>query len=45
MDGMADLFSKGSKSSEPSDAEIKDLHVKIERLIIENDFLAQGLKK
>ena len=45
MDGMADLFSKGGKPSGPSDAEIKELHAKIGRLTIENDFLAQGLKK
>mgnify|MGYP000279783361 FL=1 len=45
MDGMADLFSRGGKPSGPSDAEIKDLHAKIGRLTIENDFLAQGLKK
>ena len=45
MDGMVDVFSKGSKPSGPSDAEIKELHAKIGRLTIENDFLAQGLKK
>ena len=45
MDGMADLFSRGGKPSGPSDAEIKELHAKIGRLTIENDFLAQGLKK
>ncbi|RED42819.1 transposase-like protein [Aestuariispira insulae] len=45
MEGMADLFSRGGKPSGPSDAEIKELHAKIGRLTIENDFLAQGLKK
>lgn len=45
MDGMADLFSRGGKPSGPGDAEIKELHAKIGRLTIENDFLAQGLKK
>jgi transposase len=45
IDGMADLFSRGGKPSGPSDVEIKALHAKIGRLSIENDFLAQGLKK
>jgi len=28
----------------PSESELKDLHAKIGRLAVENDFLAQGLK-
>ena len=29
----------------PTEAEIKDLHAKIGRLAVENDFLSQGLKR
>ena len=45
MEGMADVFARGGKSDAPSDAEVKELHARIGRLTIENDFLAQGLKK
>jgi hypothetical protein len=41
---MADVFS-GGKQSGPSEAEAKDLHAKIGRLAVENDFLLEGLKK
>lgn len=44
QDGMADVFAKGSASTE-HDSEVKELHAKIGRLAVENDFLAQGLKK
>jgi transposase len=45
VDGMADVFSRGGKASGPSEAEIKELHAKIGRLAVENDFLSQGLKR
>lgn len=45
IDGMADVFSGGGKQSGATDAEVKDLHAKIGRLAVENDFLAQGLKR
>ena len=45
MDGLADVFSKGGRSDTPTDAEINELHAKIGRLTIENDFLSQGLKR
>jgi hypothetical protein len=38
---MADVFS-GGKQSGPSEAEVKDLHAKIGRLVVENDFLYEG---
>ena len=44
IEGMADVFS-GGKQSGPSEAEVKDLHAKIGRLAVENDFLLEGLKK
>ena len=44
IDWMADVFS-GGKQSGPTEAEIKDLHAKIGRLAIENDFLSEGLKR
>jgi len=45
MEGLADVFAKGGQASSPSEAEMKDLHAKIGRLAVENDFLAQGLKR
>lgn len=42
---MADVFARSGKSEGPTEAEVKDLHAKIGRLTVENDFLAQGLKK
>ena len=41
--GMADVFAKGS-GVEDREAEVKELHAKIGRLAVENDFLAKGLK-
>ena len=40
---MADVFSKGS-GVDDREAEVKELHAKIGRLAVENDFLARGLK-
>ena len=44
VDGMADVFAKGGASTE-HETEVKELHAKIGRLAVENDFLARGLKK
>ena len=43
VEGMADVFAKGGSSDE-RETEIKELHAKIGRLAVENDFLAKGLK-
>lgn len=45
VDGMADVFAKGGKPTGPTETEVKELHAKIGRLAVENDFLAQGLKR
>jgi len=45
VEGMAEVFSRGSKAEGPTETEVKDLHAKIGRLAVENDFLAQGLKR
>ncbi len=45
VEGLAGVFSKGHSAEAISDAEVKELHAKIGRLAIENDFLAQGLKR
>ena len=45
VEGMADVFSKSDKPSGPTEAEVKDLHAKIGRLAVENNFLSQGLKR
>ncbi|QPC42768.1 IS3 family transposase [Kaustia mangrovi] len=44
VDGMADVFACGGKADGPTEAEAKELHAKIGRLAVENDFLSQGLK-
>ena len=44
VDGLSGVFSGGASTQGPSESEIKDLHAKIGRLAVENDFLAQGLK-
>jgi len=40
---MVNVFSGGKKSS-PNEAEVKELHTRIERLAIEDVFLFEGLK-
>ena len=45
VEGRADVFARGGKPQEPTAAEIKELHAKIERLAGENDFLSEGLKR
>jgi transposase-like protein len=45
VDGLAEVFARGGKADGPSEAEVKDLHAKIGRLAVENDFLSQGLKR
>lgn len=45
VDGMADVFAKGGRAEGTTEAEVKELHAKIGRLAVENDFLAQGLKR
>lgn len=44
VDGLSGVFSKGSNAEGANEAEVKELHAKIGRLTIENDFLAKGLK-
>ena len=45
VDGLPGAFSSGGSTQGPSESEINDLHAKIGRLAVENDFLAQGLKR
>jgi hypothetical protein len=42
---MADVFARCGKPDGPTEAKIKELHAKIERLVVENDFLSEGLKR
>ena len=44
VDGLSGVFSGGASTQGSSESEIKDLHAKIGRLAVDNDFLAQGLK-
>ena len=43
VDGLSGVFSGGASPQGPSESEVNDLHAKIGRLAVENDFLAQGL--
>jgi transposase len=45
VEGLSGVFSGKGRPQGPSESEVKDLHAKIGRLAIENDFLAQGLKR
>ena len=45
IEGMASVFSDKVKKAENKDGEIKELHAKIGKLAVENDFLSQGLKR
>lgn len=38
IEGMSDVFARGGKSEGPTESEVKELHAKIGRLTIENDF-------
>jgi transposase len=38
-------FSDKVKKAENNEAEVKELHAKIGKLAVENDFLSQGLKR
>ena len=44
VDGLSGVFSGGASTQGPSESKIKDLHAKIGRFAVENNFLAQGLK-
>ena len=45
IEGMAGVFSDNVKKAENKDGDIKELHAKIGQLMVENDFLSQGLKR
>ena len=46
MDGLGAVFSGGAdKAGSGHEAEVHDLHVKIDQLTTELDFLAKGLKR
>ena len=45
IDGLAGVFSDKIKKTDGNDAQIKELHAKIGKLAVENDFLSQGLKR
>jgi transposase len=45
LSGAVDVFGKGAQKAEDSEAAIAELHAKIGRLTMENDFLAQGLER
>jgi len=45
IDGLTGLMSDKVKKAEDNEAEVKELHAKIGKLAVENDFLSQGLKR
>lgn len=45
IDGMTGVFSDKVKRADDNEVEVKELHAKIGKLAVENDFLAQGLKR
>jgi len=45
VEGLSEVFSQGDKSASVSEVDVKDLHARIGRLTIENDFLSRGLKR
>ncbi|MBL4767320.1 MAG: transposase [Rhodobacteraceae bacterium] len=45
IDSLTGVFSDKVKWVENSEAEVKELHAKIGKLAVENDFLSQGLKR
>ena len=45
VEGMADVFARSGKAEGSTEAEVKELHAKIGRLAVENDFLSEGLKR
>ena len=44
IDGLTGVFSDKVRRAEVNEAEVKELHAKIGKLAVENDFLSQGLK-
>ena len=44
IDGLTGVFSDKARRVENNEAEVKELHAKIGKLSVENDFLSQGLK-
>ncbi len=45
IDGLTGVFSDKVKKAENNEVEVKELHAKIGKLAVENDFLSQGLKR
>ncbi len=45
IDGLTGVFSDKVKKAEHNEVEVKELHAKIGKLAVENDFLSQGLKR
>lgn len=43
--GAGDVFGKGEKLAEDTEKTVKELHVKIGQLTMENDFLERGLER
>ncbi len=44
IDGLTGVFSDKVRQTEDSEVKVKELHVKIRKLVVENAFLSQGLK-
>ena len=45
IEGLTGVFSDKARKLEDNEAAVKELHAKIGKLAVENDFLPQGLKR
>ena len=45
IEGLSGVFTDKTKKTGVQDSDVRDLHAKIGRLSMENDFLSQGLKR
>jgi transposase-like protein len=45
IDALTGVFSDKARRSDDNEAEVKELYAKIGKLVVENDFLSQGLKR
>ena len=45
IDGLTRVFSDNVRRAEDNEAEVEELHAKIGKLAVENEFFSQGLKR
>ena len=45
LDNVEQVFENGTSKGKDPEGQVKELHAKIGRLAVENDFLSEGLKR